>query len=397
MRFTLKTTAIVSAAALLAGFGPPPRAAELPPGRLATTEDYFAQQAKQAVTPDVMAQLAYMNYIDFISPFYSRGCSFEAWELKHTPQRVIKYSIAFYAYGLASVALIDPKLRALAGHDLDIAVSKMKCKRVWGDWEEDGFGTDPIEKENIMYKGHLNLMYGLYQLVTGSRRYEAEHAHLTRIIHDEIAANPFAGIVCEPDNYFVQCNSVAYLSLWVYDRLHGTDYRAATRAWLDFIQKDLIDPERGAFYLSYHPESGAVKPWISAYTTAWTLAMVHGMDPAFSERYYPRFKQTFVEVYDEGRKARVRETAGTDDADGGVGLASAFTLLLAREMGDQQLFDQLLNHLEPPAKPSIVSASLRYEHPGSLLFDELLFLAKVHAGFGALLRMPPPAAKLAGK
>lgn len=383
--------------AAVLGLGSPAKADELLPGRLASTEDYFAQRERKVVTPDVMAHLAYMNYTDFISPFYSRGCAFDAWTLKKTPQRIIKYSLAFYAYGLASVALTDPQLRPLAGHAIDIATAKMKCKQVWGDWEEDGFGKDPIEKENIMYKGHLNLMYGLYQLVTGNRRYQKEHERLTRIIHDEIEANPYAGIVCEPDNYFVQCNSVAYLSLWVYDRLHGTNHRAVTAEWLKFIEDDLIDPKHGAFHLSYHPESGAVKPWISAYTTAWTLAMVHGMDPAFAERHYPRFKESFVEVYDDGRKARVRETTNTTDADGGVGAASAFTLLLAREMGDRQLFDQLLNHLEPPAKPKITSAILSYEAPSNLLFDELLFLAKVHIGFGELLKAPSPPPQAEGR
>lgn len=366
-------------------------AGDLMPGRLASTDDYFSQQERHTLTPDVQAQLRYMNYTDFISPFYSRGCAFDAWTMKKMPPRIIKYSLAWYAYGLASVAQTDPSMRRLAGHAIDIATAKMHCKQVWGDWEEDGFGTDPIIKENVMYKGHLNLMFGLHQLVTGEKKYKKENDRLTKIIYKEIKANPFAGIVCEPDNYFVQCNSVAYLSLWVYDRINGTHYKDVTKKWLKFIEEDLIDPKSGGFYLSYHPESGTVKPWLSAYTSAWTLAMVHGMDPAFTEKYYPKFKETFVDVYDEGRKARVRETTDTSDADGGVGAASAFTLVLAREMGDKVLFDQLLNHLEPPAKPKIVSGILQYEQPSNLLFDELLFVGKVHVGFGQLLNGTPPA------
>lgn len=379
--------------AVLLALGTPATAAEPMPGRLASTDDYFAQSEKHALTPDVMAQLRYMNYTDFISPFYSRGCAFDAWTMKKMPPRIIKYSLAWYAYGLASVALTDPAMRPVAGHAIDIATAKMRCKQVWGDWEEDGFGSDPIIRQNVMYKGHLNLMYGLYQLITGDRKYEKENTRLTHIMHKEMKANPYAGIVCEPDNYFVQCNSVAYLSLWVYDRLHGTQYKAATKEWLKFIEDELIDPKTGSFYLSYHPETGAVKPWQSAYTTAWTLTMVHGMDPAFAERYYPKFKESFVEVYDDGRKARVREMTGTTDADGGVGAASAFTLVLAREMGDKQLFDQLLNHLEPPAGPTITSGILHYAQPSNLLFDELLFVGKVHVGFAKLLNAPPAPAR----
>lgn len=361
---------------------------ELIEGRLASTDDYFSQQEKGHLTADMDAQLAYMSYTDFISPFYSRGCAFEAWEMKKMPQRIIKYSLGFYAYGLASVALIDPKLKNFIGHNMDIAIAKMRCKHVWQDWEDDGFGDDPIAKENIMYKGHLNLMYGLYQMLTGDNQYEKDHKHLTNILVKEIEASPYAGIVCEPDNYFPQCNSVAYLSLWVYDRLHNTDYKEFTKPWLSFLQKALIDPKTGAFHVAYHPQSHSVKPWVSAYTTAWTLTMIHGLDPEFSERYYDDFKKTFVEVYDKGLKARVRETANTTDADGGVGMASAFTLLLAKEMGDKKLFDQLLNHIEPPAQPYIHSGILRYKAPTNLLFDEMLFVSKVHVGFGTLLNSP---------
>jgi len=367
--------------------------AELPAGRLASTDDYFSQLDRHALTPDVNAQLAYMTFTDFISPLYSRGCDFEAWQPKHMPNRILKYSLAWYAYGLASVAAIDPKMRQFAGHAIDIAAAKMKCKEVWGDWEEDKFGKDPIKKDNIMYKGHLNLIYGLYQLVTGDRLYEKENMRISKIIYDEIKASPYAGIVCEPDNYFPQCNSVGYLSLWVYDRLHGTNYKSVTKEWLKFLEDDLIDPKTGTMWLAYHPVSKAVKPWVSAYTTAWTLTMIHGMDPAFAEKYYPKFKETFVEVYDNGSKARIRETAATTDTDGGVGAASSFTLLLAREMGDKQLFDQLLNHLEPPAEPYVHSGILHYRKPSNLLFDELLFISKVHIGFGNLLNAPLPGAK----
>ncbi|MCB1668278.1 MAG: hypothetical protein R3E73_11080 [Porticoccaceae bacterium] len=363
-------------------------AGELMDGRLASTDAYFAQRERGQLTPDMDAQLAYMSYTDFISPFYSRGCDFTAWDMKKVPQRIVKYSLGFYTYGLASVALIDPELSEFVGHNMDTAIAKMRCKYTWVDWEHDEFGSDPIAKYNIMYKGHLNLMYGLYQMLTGNDQYEKDHKKLTNILVEEIKASPYAGIVCEPDNYFPQCNSVAYLSLWVYDRLHNTDYKKYTKPWLEFLKKELIDPETGAFHVAYHPTSHSVKPWVSAYTTAWTLTMIHGLDPEFSKQYYPDFKKHFVEVYDNGHKARVRETMGTMDSDGGVGMASSFTLLLAKEMGDKKLFDQLLNHIEPPGQPYIHSRILRYKTPTNALFDEMLFISKVHVGFGELINAP---------
>ncbi len=390
---TLIAAAAVAFTTLATALSTARAAAPLMEGRLASTDDYFSQLEKHSLTPDVNAHLAAMAFTDFISPLYSRGCDFQAWQPKGVPNRVLKYSLAWYAYGLASVAAIDPKMRQFSGHAIDVASAKMKCKEVWGDWAEDKFGNDPIKKDNIMYKGHLNMMYGLYQLVTGDKLYEKENIRISKIIHDEIKASPYAGIVCEPDNYFPQCNSVGYLSLWVYDRLHGTNYKSVTKEWLKFLEEDLIDPKTGTFWLAYHPVSKAVKPWVSGYTTAWTLTMINGMDPAFAQKYYPKFKEQFVDVYDNGTKARVKETVGTTDADGGAGVATTFALLLAREMGDKQLFDQLLNHLEPPAGPYITSGILHYKKPSNLLFDELLFISKVHVGFGTILNAPFPGAK----
>src|ERR671923_21811 len=80
-----------------------------------------------------------------------------------------------------------------------------------------GGRAEAISKGNIMFKGHLNMMYALFQLVSGDNRYEEENVKLTKNIVDELEKNPYAGIVCEPDNYFPQCNSNGYVSLALYD------------------------------------------------------------------------------------------------------------------------------------------------------------------------------------
>ena len=65
-------------------------------------------------------------------------------------------------------------------------IQKMKSRLVWGDYTEMGFGEDPISFQNSMYKGHLNLMYGLYQLTTGDLRYAREYTWLTNQIVEEM-------------------------------------------------------------------------------------------------------------------------------------------------------------------------------------------------------------------
>lgn len=43
------------------------------------------------------------------------------------------------------------------------------------EWTRLKFGKDPVIEKNIMYKGHLNLVYGLYRLISGSYEFDEEY------------------------------------------------------------------------------------------------------------------------------------------------------------------------------------------------------------------------------
>ena len=366
--------------------------------RLTPTAEYFAQSENQKVTPDVAAQVKWLFYEDFEAPLYQPGAYFEPW--KGIPDRFIRYSLAWSSYALANVALIDPSQRKLAAHGIDFAIQKIKQKRVWHDWQEDGFGNGDVQKAtlddavahgNIMFKGHLNMMYALFQLVSGDNRYEEENTKLTKNIVDELEKNPYAGIVCEPDNWFPQCNSNGYVSLALYDRIHGTSYSDKyVKKWVEFMEKHLVDPKTGTLYLSYHPSLKTAKQFVSAYTTAWTLALVHGLDPAFAEKHYPQFKETFLRVSKDGKKAFVRETDDTEEKDS---LAMCQALLLAKEMGDHETFDRIMNTLEEDAEPKFVNGQLLYQKKSNPFLAEMLLWAKVHVGTKAMIEGDWPGAK----
>ena len=366
--------------------------------RLTPTSDYFAQRENQKVTPDVAAQVKWLFFEDFEAPLYQPGAHFDPW--KGVPDRFIRYSLAWSSYALANVALIDPSQRKLAAHGIDFAIQKIKQKRIWHDWQEDGFGNGDVQKAtledaiahgNIMFKGHLNMMYALFQLVSGDNRYEEENTKLTKNIVDELEKNPYAGIVCEPDNWFPQCNSNGYVSLALYDRIHGTSYADKyVKKWVEFMEKHLVDPKTGTLYLSYHPSLHTAKQFVSAYTTAWTLALVHGLDPAFAEKHYPEFKKTFLRVSKDGKKAYVRETDDTEEKDS---LAMCQALLLAKEMGDHETFDRIMNTLEEEGQPKFVNGQLIYQNKTNPFLAEMMLWAKVHVGTKELIEGDWPGAK----
>jgi hypothetical protein len=185
--------------------------------------------------------------------------------------------------------MIKPDEAPMASYYLSVMIHKMKAKKVWDDWQRYGFGDDPICKDNIMYKGHLNLMYGLYQLMTGSDRYAKEFTWLTQKIVEEVEQSKlgkFRGVVCEPDRYFVQCNAIGLLSLEIYDRLYGTPYaKYYGEEVMKFVKERLIDPETGLYREAYHPSHDIAIPYLSGYTNAWTMVMLRPLIASISRRF----------------------------------------------------------------------------------------------------------------
>lgn len=348
----------------------------LPPG-----EAYFEPPGQRVLQPDEVGQWNYMmNEYDLLE--YT-GDTFANWD--PATQSDWKYSIAFASYGMPSLAIIDPEQADMVRYHMWVMIKKMKSKKVWLDWEAFGFGEDPISHHNIMYKGHLNLMYGLYELMGGDDRFSREYTWLTNQIVDEIREHHHDGVYdgtnCEPDQYFPQCNSIGLLSLLVYDKLYGTDYANNEVRWvLDFIHQRLIDPETGLYWLEYHPSHDNTERYLSGYTTAWCMVFLRPFEPEYNEKLYPVWKKTFVT--EKGRFAWVAERPG-----GGMwATAQLFGLLAAKEFGDVELFTKLRNTLDyGKLGPSPEFAEMRYRDDDNTRINGWTLAFKLHVGWQTIL------------
>jgi hypothetical protein len=342
--------------------------------RQTATADYFNQQAAGRLTPDEWKDFHALQ--EFMNPPASM---FEGYD---PPTHRWKYGLAFTTYALANVPYIEPGQRVAMGHYIDKLIQKMKQKAVWVHWVELGYGNDYLSKHNIMYKGHLNLMYGLYGLIYGGNKWDKDFTWLTDKIVKEIDSTPYSGVTCEPDDYYVQCNTIGIYSLLLYDKLHGTDHSKQVNNWLKFIKTRLIVEPYGLFTRSYHPEHDYVDDVVSGYANAWSITFIHAIDPAFAEALYPKFKKAFVK--DAGSMAYA-----TEYPDGDLdGQATVITLALAKEMGDQALFDKILNLVEKYNTPSFNGPTVSYKNIDKNGQGFILF-SKVNIGLGKLLAGKP--------
>jgi hypothetical protein len=345
--------------------------------------DYFKPVGERTLLPDEQGQFNYVyRQYDLLD---ATGDTFGEWDPKMGG--FWRYAIAFASYGMPSLMLIDPADTDRTKYLMGIMITKMKSKKVWKDWVETGFGDDPITRQNIMYKGHLNLMYGLYQLTTGDTRFAGEYTWLTNTLVAEIrenhASGRYEGVNCEPDRWFVQCNSIGLMSLLVYDKLYGTKYAENEGAWvLDFIHGRMTDPETGLYYSQYHPINDFVEKDLSGYTNAWSIVMLRALDPDYNEKLYPAWKKTFV--VEKGPYAFVSEVPGGAPS----GMATMFGMWAAKEYGDEKLFTKLRNAVDKTGglrEIPDINAMMYANGIDNTLFNGPILSAKLHVGMMTIL------------
>jgi hypothetical protein len=206
-----------------------------------------------------------------------------------------RYQIAFIAYGLCSVVTGAPELRDESRTLFVRLVEKMERPETLAYWKEDGFEGDGLRRDNAMYRGHLNLMYGLAHDRFGETKFDERFHALSRTLFDELGSE--RPICCEPDRLFVQCNAVTVLSLFLHDRVFGTSYGSAGKKLLAWARERM--PLEGTCLVRecYRPSTGKSSAQEAGYANAWTIAFlapVPGLDKE-TATMYADWRRTFVE------------------------------------------------------------------------------------------------------
>lgn len=370
-RIALLTGAIVLALAIWLGL----------PWEMPDAQRYFDPVGTRHLQTDEIGQLKSVSE-EYLNLSLS-GDDFKGWNTEN--QGFWKYVIAFSFYGLPSAMIIDPAHAAEYKATMDQMIGKMKSKKVWGDFTDHGFGTDPISVQNIMYKGHLNLMFGLFQLSTGDLRYAREFAWLTKQLAEEMRLHHrgyYEGVTCEPNAWFVECNTIGIMSLHIYDKLYGTHYALNEIQWsLDFIKSRMQDKDSGLYYRVYMPNLDTVNKQLLGYTNAWVLTFLHPFLKDEIENTYPVFKERLT--YSIGPYAAIRRQTGSKPDK----VAQIFGMWAAKELGDPVLFGKLRNAVDKFGRlsPEESSGGLGYEDADGRLINGVVLATKLHLGWNNVI------------
>jgi len=350
------------------------------PFGLPNAKRYFDPIGQRTLQKDEIGQFNYVyNTYELMD---ITGDEFIGWDTsEHLRWR---YGIAFSSYAMPSIAMISQKHADRAKHAMFLMIKKMKSPKVWGDWISYGMGDDPISEGNVMYKGHLNLMYGLYQLMTGDEEFSREFTWLTSRIIDEMRRHHIEGkhegADCEPGRYFAQCNSISLLSLKIYDKLYGTNYSDVEASWtINFIKQKMTDQNNGFYLKMYNTKHQFCNPQLSGYTNAWTMTFLRVYEQKYNEDLYSVWKESFTQEL--GPFAYVKE----DLEAGASPLAHLTGLLAAKEFEDISLFRKLRNSIDRKLYQKDDLNHYLYNNINNPIYNGPILWTKVHVGWKKVL------------
>ena len=282
-----------------------------------------------------------------------------------------RYLVAGTAYATAAVAERSPAYRAPYVETLRRAVEKMLHYRSWKEWMNN-YGSDPLAKDNLMFKGFLFYMMALYQRAAGDSRYETPvtlrdlegrtFSTSIKTLAEKLSVEASKavdgkgaqhhGIACEPGQVFVICNTQHRVGYLIYDRLNGTSYSAATSHWLAWIRKNMVDPKTGLTYFMYRPDQPPGKQYntsLSGLYNSITIVYLDALDSQWAASLYPKYKKYFVAAdgdspngqgtavaYDYPTKQSSITTYALNAATTGI------SMILARTYGEEDLYKKLL-------------------------------------------------------
>lgn len=304
-----------------------------------------------------------------------------------------RYPLAFSSYAIPSLIMIDNSKFNEAVDCLRKSVMLMKEVGIWEDWTRLEYGKDPVTTMNVMYKGHLNLMYALYTLISGDDQFEEELHVMTKILTSEYKKNAvergFALIECEPDQVFPPCNSIALMSLLIYDILYGTDFgEEIVKPAVDFIKEKVSDRETGMPFFRYHPSHDYAEAVLIG--DMWTLGMSRSFDNAHFERAYANIKKEFIQDIRGGKSCYLRAARGFDgvSTDHEQQMWGFYTPFAAKEYGDPELWEKINRYFRELYETEICEGKIKFnygEKCEETIVSCYLFLGDVHQGWQNIL------------
>ncbi|KAK5690844.1 hypothetical protein LTR97_012005 [Elasticomyces elasticus] len=339
-----------------------------------------------------------------------------------------RYQLATMAYAAGAAHYHRlPALRGPFKRLMHRMIQKMLRREVWSYWYLASHSgklfdpsltdlrkpwADPVVKENIMYSGHLLLMTSLYAMLFDDDEFEKEggltfrwdplfwglgaedfvydNRSLQKVILEQLVANDWVGVCCEPNAVFVVCNQFPLIAMRYNDIRDGTNYvedDILPRYKKALTEKGMLgaDGLYASFFAIKQKKSvparqGAHTAWANAFMNSWNSDYVRKSYEQQTLGFLTHFggktqlNPTSVAitfrrlVLEEGCDQHDRETLGRARKES-LKVKSmipyetlnwlSFTMMLS-ELGKRKELDDLLQHADEHLSPTWEKGGLYY-------------------------------------
>ncbi|MGE0387415.1 MAG: hypothetical protein AB7Q97_22025 [Gammaproteobacteria bacterium] len=312
----------------------------------------------------------------------------EQWQMRAT-----RYQLYGLVWTIANLTCNHtPSFTGYAREGIANAILKNLDRRIWGFWRwENLWGNwdgnpDPIRRDNIMITGFIAQQIGLFESLTGDRRFDASDALVWRwddnrqfrygyqglidALVNNYARYDFSWYPCEPGLIYSMCNIGGFNALMIGDRLRGTDHwkRIEPRVAQSF-EEELMLPDGRAVCLVFE-KAGLHAPTINSVVgeTAGIPGLM-AMWPDKAERLWHVIRRQFCDWEPGGRLKLKLVDWGWDTWDATnlyvqpmayrpqIELRPvALMLNAAVEMGDEEVVAGLTQYIDAKFGPGVSMA-----------------------------------------
>ncbi|MCG8691159.1 MAG: hypothetical protein MI806_08110 [Minwuiales bacterium] len=270
------------------------------------------------------------------------------WDLFYRPRReranfASRYHLVYPALGYFIELKQRPDRAAEIRPLLDTIYRGLLTPRVWRYWHDElGETTWPLQERNLTYAGRLATFVGFYIDAFGeppAATIELDgrattYSALSESLWRQMTESPSCGVSCYHHQSMVMCNAHMLINNVLHDRLFGTGYAQANRAWLATVDEQLTtgDGEAATFFYGTEPNRAAAdETKRSVGADIWTFFLTSAVKPDRARDWFEQWQRNVTYEADRAYVAISAEDHAMEFSSDP--LATAWAFCLSKELG----------------------------------------------------------------
>jgi len=307
----------------------------------------------------------------------------------------IRYQINFISYALSlAQANYMPAFTGYISQSQMNLKAKQENHRIWKYWYLENLwgnlcgNADPIARDNIMYSGFVGAQLAFARQLdprniaslngltcqNGTDEFSYSQDEIIRGLVSQYEAAKYGLLSCEPNWVYPLCNAITASAIRAHDAREGTAYwESISAGFRRSLETEFMTPS-GQLIPFRSNYTGFAPPQVGgAVMQAFPCFFLNSILPDIAQRQWKA-----LQIDMQGQDWR-KKLWPVDVGNYGFSRASSYaaTALAAREMGDNNTADLLLEYLEEDC-PRVLNDGVAHYSKASLWANANAFMAKIN-------------------